>query len=120
MPTNLLAPVAPDVGAISLADAPDQPTAIAAGMAHGLTAREALTAAFGKWMSENVEAVELFGLANFYAGAEASQAMVNYSLLTQFLCVTVMEQHRQIAELRSAVDRMKAGPPAAAQVQGGP
>jgi hypothetical protein len=88
-----------DVSALSLADAPDLPTAIAAGIAHGLTEPEALKSAFGKWMSEHAEDVQRFGLANFYDGTDAARMMVNYSRLAQFLCVVVAEQQRQIQQL---------------------
>lgn len=88
---------------MTLADAPDLPTAIAAGIAHGLTESQALKSAFGKWMGEHADAVERFGLANFYDGTDASRAMVNYSRLVQFLCVAVAEQQRQIAEMRECI-----------------
>jgi hypothetical protein len=96
-----LVPVAERAGLdrLALADAPDLPTAIAAGLAHGLTEPEALKSAFGKWMSEHAADVQRFGLANFYDGADSSRAMVNYSRLAQFLCVVVAEQQRQIAAL---------------------
>jgi hypothetical protein len=99
--TTALVPVAQHTGLdrLSLADAPDLPTAIAAGLAHGLTESEALKSAFGKWMSEHAADVQRFGLANFYDGPDASRAMVNYSRLAQFLCVVVAEQQRQIAVL---------------------
>lgn len=84
---------------MSLADAPDLPTAIAAGLAHGLTPKAALKSAFGKWMSEHAEDVQRFGLANFYDGPDASRAFVNETAMLHFLCIVVAEQQRQIAAL---------------------
>lgn len=95
-----LAPDRAALQAMTLADAPDLPTAIAAGLAHGLTEPEALKSAFGKWMSEHAADVQRFGLANFYDGTDAPRMMVNYSRLAQFLCVVVAEQQRQIADLQ--------------------
>lgn len=85
---------------MSLADAPDYLTAVAAGIAHDLTPSAALKAAFGKWATDHADAVQEFGLANFYDGKDVARAMVNYTRLTQYLAVMVSEQGRQIEELR--------------------
>lgn len=88
------------LAAMSLADAPDLPTAIAAGIAHGLTPSDALKSAFGKWMTEHAEGVQAFGLANLYDGPDANRAMVNQTRLLQYLAVMVDQQRREIASLQ--------------------
>lgn len=88
------------LAASALADAPDLPTAIAAGLAHGLTPSDALKSAFGKWLRDHADAVQDFGLANFYDGKDASRAMVNQTRVIQFLCVALAEQGRQIRALQ--------------------
>ena len=92
-----------------LADAPDYMTAILAGLAHGLTPQKALHAAWGKWMSDNAESIQEFGLANFYDGLDASCAMVNYTGVTQYLAIMVAEMGRRNVELgdRVAVQETK-------------
>lgn len=88
---------------MSLADAPDLPTAVAAGIAHGLAPREALKSAFGKWMTEHADAVQAFGLANFYDGTDAHRAMTNQTALLQYLIVMVDTQQRQIEGLKQQI-----------------
>ena len=90
-----------------LADAPDYITAILAGIAHGLTPQKALHGAWGKWMSDNAEAIQKFGLATFYDGFEGNRAMVNYTGITQYLAIMVAEQGRQIESLREELDNVK-------------
>jgi len=90
-----------------LADAPDYITAIMAGLAHGLTPPKALHGAWGKWMTDNAEVIQEFGLANFYDGFEASCAMVNYTRLAQYLTIMVTEQGRQNEELRQELEEIK-------------
>lgn len=97
---HLLVPTpSPALAELSLAAAPDLPTAIAAGIAHGLAPHQALDSAFGKWLSEHADEVERFKLAHFYDGADASRAMQDQSRLIRFLCVALAEQQRQIAAL---------------------
>lgn len=101
MPTAL-APVGADLAplaSMSLADAPDHRTAIAAGMAHGLTAPEALKSSFGKWLRENAADVEAFGLGSFYDGTDQSRAFVNNTRLLHFLVIVVADQARAIDRL---------------------
>ena len=86
-----------------LADAPDYITAIMAGLAHGLTPPKALHGAWGKWMADNAESIQEFGLANFYNGPEESRAMVNYTRLTQYLAIMVAEQGRRNAHLEDCL-----------------
>ena len=79
--------------------APEPIAAIAAARAHGLSAPEALKSSFGQWLTVHAEAVEAYGLAHFYAGKNAPRAFVNYTRLTQFLCVLLVDQSRRIARL---------------------
>jgi hypothetical protein len=102
MNTALIPAPSPSLATMTLADAPDYLTAIAAGEAHGLTPPDALKSAFGKWLSENAGAVERFGLANFYEGTEESKAFANYSALVRLLTLMVAEQGREIAALKAA------------------
>ena len=90
-----------------LADAPDYVTAIVAGLAHGLTPREALHGAWGKWMADNAESIQEFGLANFYDGFEADRAMVNYTGVTQYLAIMVAEQGRENAEMKERLEMLE-------------
>ena len=90
-----------DLREMHLADAPDYLTAVAAGIAHDLTPSAALKAAFGKWATDHADAIQEFGLANFYDGKDVARAMVNYSRLTQYLAIMVAEQSRRIAELEA-------------------
>ena len=92
----------------SLADAPDYLTAVAAGITHGLGPSEALKSAFGKWLTEHAEAVQRFGIANWYDGPDASRAFVNQTRLVQYLCVRLADQERDIADLRSEIATMRA------------
>lgn len=95
-------PSTPDtLASLSLADAPDYFTAVAAGEAHGLAPTHALKASFGKWLAEHADAVQHYGLANFYDGKDAHRAFVNYTRLLQFLCLVVAEQGRELHALRS-------------------
>ena len=99
---GLLAPAAPegvDLETMHLKDAPDYITAIAGGLAHGLTPPKALHGAWGKWMCDHADAIQDFGLANFYDGKDAGRAMVNYTRLTQYLALMVAEQGRVLAEV---------------------
>lgn len=108
---DALAPARPrniDLATMSLAECPDHMTAIQAGIMHGLAAPEALKSSFGKWLSENADAVQQFGLANFYDGPHADRAFVNYTRLTQLLAVMVADQSRQIAALQSEAARVRA------------
>lgn len=91
-----------------LADAPDYTTAIMAGLAHGLTPRDALHGAWGKWMTDHAESIQKFELANFYDGPESSKAMVNYSRFVHYLVVMVAEQDRHLLTLREELDDIKA------------
>lgn len=97
-----------DLASMSLADCPDLGTAVAAGIAHGLTPKEAVKSAFMKWMQENSVGVQGYGLANFYDGPESPRAMVNYSALTQFLAITVAEQQRAIESLTREIVAIRA------------
>lgn len=108
---DAIAPVGPrniDLATMSLAECPDHTTAIQAGIMHGLAPSDALKSSFGKWLSENHDAVQTFGLANFYDGPHAGRAFVNYSRLTQLLAVMVADQSRQIAALQSEAARVRA------------
>ena len=111
MATDLLprpADVALDT--MHLADAPDYFTAVAAGEAHGLAPTHALKAAFGKWMTDHADAVQRYGLANFYDGPDASRAFANYTRLVQFLTIVVAEQGREIAALKAAQSHLSVMP----------
>ena len=97
-----------DLSEMSLADAPDYTTAVAAGLAHGLAPTEALKSAYGKWLTDHADAVQEFGLANFYDGKDSNHAFVNETRLAQYLAIMVAEQGRQIAELREELEQLKA------------
>lgn len=91
---------------MSLADAPDYRTAIAAGLAHGLTPFEAVKSAFGKWLTTNAADVQRFKLANFYARQRRQRrqgAFVNYTHLLRFLTIVVADQAMQIDALVAAL-----------------
>ena len=90
-----------------LADAPDYFTAIMAGLAHGLTPPKALHGAWGKWLTDNAESIQEFGLANFYDGFEANCAMVNTTRVMQYLAIMVAEQGRELAEIRAELKTLK-------------
>lgn len=92
-------PTERDLATMSSAECPDLPTTIAAAIAHGLEPRKALDAAFWKWISENQEEVQRFGLANFYTDERGDRAMQDVTRTMRFLCVVVAEQQRQIAAL---------------------
>lgn len=100
---------APSLAAMSLADAPDFATALAAGEAHGLAPKDALTSAFGKWMTENAEAVERYGLANFYDGVDQSRAMVDYSRLTRLLAIALADTTGRVRELEARIADIEQG-----------
>jgi len=93
-----------DLAQMSLADAPDYMTAIAAGIAHGLEPKHALRSAFGKWLTDNKEAVEGLGLANVYA---ENGAMVDQSRSLQFALLLLAEQQRQIVELTERLNALE-------------
>jgi len=97
-----------ELSEMHLADAPDYITAIAAGLAHGLTPPKALHAAWGKWMTDHADAIQAFGLANFYDGPDASRAMTNSTNVTRYLAIMVAEQGAQIAALREELEQLKA------------
>lgn len=107
MTTDLVpVPAAGSLGEMSLANAPDLLTAIAAGEAHGLAPSEALKSAFGKWMSEHADAVQRYGLANFYDGKDANRAFVNETRLLQFAVIMLDQQAREIRELRASIEHI--------------
>lgn len=99
LPTK--APPAPDLATLSLAEAPDFHTAMLAGEAHGLEPSEALKSAFGKWLRENHEAIQKYGVGNFYDGPEADRAMVNHTRLLQFVTITLADMGQKVARLES-------------------
>ena len=98
-----------DLATMTLDECPDLGTAIAAGLAHGLPAPKALNSAWAKWMRENSEAIQEFGIANFYDGLDADCAMVNSKQLSKYLLVMVTEQIRQIAALTARLDAVEQG-----------
>lgn len=103
MSTALL-PTSPlgDLASLSLADCPDPWTAIQAGLAHGLTPKQAITSAFGKFfLAEHAEALQAFEIANFYDGTDQPRAMLNTSALLRVLTLMVFEQSAQISALKS-------------------
>lgn len=100
MATALIPAPTAELATMPLADAPDYFTAVAAGEAHGLQPTQALKSAFGKWLADNAEAVQRYGLANFYDGFDANKAFVNESRLLHFLTIVVAEQGREIRQLR--------------------
>lgn len=107
--SSLVAPVdgqvtrSRDLAEMSLADAPSYSVAVAAGLAHGLAPEDALDAAFGKYMTEHADAVQAFGLANFYDGKNADHAFANYSRMLRFLLITVADLKSQVATLTAEV-----------------
>lgn len=97
----------PGLAEMALADAPDFATALAAGEARGLSPRDALKSAFGKWVTENAEAVQRYAIASLHGESEKPGAMVNYSRLAQVLAIqvadlttTLQETRRELAEVR--------------------
>lgn len=88
---------------ISLADAPDFASALAAAEARGITPKNALKSAFGKWLSENAETVQRYGLANFYAGTDATRAMVDYSRLAMVLAIALSDASARVATLEERI-----------------
>jgi hypothetical protein len=111
MSASLLPPVAPraDLATLSLKDCPDPWTAIQAGLAHGLTPKQAITSAFGEFfLSQHAETLQAFEIANFYDGTDQPRAMLNTSALVRLLTLMVFEQSRQIAALHQEAARMRA------------
>lgn len=104
MTASLLpAPIArDDLATLALADCPDPWTAIQAGLAHGLTPKQAITSAFGKFvLAEHAETLQAFEIANFYDGTDQPRAMLNTSALLRLLTLMVFEQAGQIAALKA-------------------
>lgn len=106
MTTALIpAPERTDLASLSLTDCPDLPTAIAAGIAHGLPEREALKSAFMKYMREHEPDFQRFKLANFYDENDKGRAFVDWTGMIQFLLVRVVTQQQQIDALQAAQDQ---------------
>lgn len=91
---------------MTLADAPDLLTAIAAGEAHGLTPPAALKSAFGKWLTENRVEIERYRIATM----GKSRAMVNQTALLRLLTIILVEQGRELATLREDVRTLRKSP----------
>lgn len=101
MNTLLPAPVltVDDLKSMSLADCPDYATAVAAGIAHGLAPKEALKSAHMQWAKDHADAVQAFGLGNFYDGPDANRLMMDLKAYIQFLCIRLADQEQQLADL---------------------
>lgn len=113
MPTSSVAPLPArevrniDLAMMSLREAPDLWTAIEAGIMHGLPPREALRAAFHKWLGDNQEAVQTFGLANFYRPGDTSKAFINHKAFAEYAVICIAEQERAIKALAAEVHAIR-------------
>ena len=107
MSTALLPAVSPrdDLATISLKDCPDPWTAIQAGLAHGLTPKQAITSAFGQFfLSEHADVLQAFEIANFYDGTDQPRAMLNTSALLRLLTLMVFEQEMLAERFKRGIE----------------
>lgn len=96
---DVLTRPAAELATMSLAEAPDYLTALAAAEAHGIAPPEALRSAFGKWLTDNHEVIQRYGLANFYDGPEAARAMVNQGAMVRFLAIALADMGKRVARI---------------------
>lgn len=102
-----------DLATMSLEECHDLWTAIEAGILHGLPPREALRTAFHKWLGENADAAQVFGLVNFYAtdalgNRDTSKAFVNHKAFMEYAVITMAEQDKAIRALSAQVQQLTA------------
>lgn len=95
---------------MSLAECPDYATAVAAGIAHGLTPEQALASSYMKLATDHAEAWQAFGLGNFYDGPEAFKQFMDLKRHIQYLCIRNADLERQVAACRADIDALRLTP----------